>query len=201
MRSIRNQRLPLKLRVDRVGQHIVRARLFLDLWFYFESEDTRPKIIGTMEEYNAFFRFTPHAYLATYMLYMSGVFDKAKGTINIASLLREAAAAGYLPKQDDTLEEALTRAKPIADKVAILRHNAFAHRSAYHTYNDVFDLAAVTPDELHELTVIALKIANRLLSACGLQEQHFTKLPRDAAKAMMRTLGQKSGPHRETTIV
>jgi hypothetical protein len=55
--------LPLNQRLDRIGQHIVRARLFLDLWFYFEERDSRRQIIETMREYNEFFRFTPHAYL------------------------------------------------------------------------------------------------------------------------------------------
>src|SRR5258708_6090075 len=42
--------LPLNQRLDRIGQHIVRARLFLDLWFYFEEQDSRRKIIDTMRE-------------------------------------------------------------------------------------------------------------------------------------------------------
>jgi hypothetical protein len=46
------QPLPLNQRLDRIGQHIVRARLFLDLWFYFEEQDSRRKIIDTMEQYS-----------------------------------------------------------------------------------------------------------------------------------------------------
>jgi len=55
----------LNERVYRVGQHIVRARLFLDLWFYFEGKDTRGEIYATLEDYDPFFMFTSHAYLAT----------------------------------------------------------------------------------------------------------------------------------------
>jgi hypothetical protein len=55
------QQLSLDKRLDRLGQHIVRARLYLDLWYYFEADDTRRHIIETMREYNEFFRFTPHA--------------------------------------------------------------------------------------------------------------------------------------------
>ena len=44
------QPLPLNQRLDRIGQHIVRARLFLDLWFYFEG-DSRRKIIEIMQEF------------------------------------------------------------------------------------------------------------------------------------------------------
>jgi hypothetical protein len=63
-------------------------------------------------------------------------------------------------------------------KVAILRSNAIAHRTIGMSYNDVFKPADVTPVELREATDIALKIANRLLLSCGLQDQRFTELPR-----------------------
>src|SRR4051812_18279809 len=112
------QPLPLNDRLDRVGQHIVRARLFLDLWFYFEERDSRRKIIDTMREYNEFFRFTPHAYLATHLIYMAGVFDKSKGTISLVSLTREVKAAGHLKAQDAAVADTLmAQAKPIAEKI------------------------------------------------------------------------------------
>jgi hypothetical protein len=69
------QPLPLNQRLDHIGQHIVRARLFLDLWFYFEERVSRRKIIETMQKYSEFFIFTPHAYLVAYVIYMAGVFD------------------------------------------------------------------------------------------------------------------------------
>jgi hypothetical protein len=188
------QPLPLNQRLDRIGQHIVRARVFLDLWFYFEERDSRGKIIDTMRQYNEFFRFTPHACLATYVIYISGVFDKRGDTISFGPLIREVKAAGHLKAKEAAVAEALVaQAMPIAKKVTILRHEAFAHRSAHISYNDVFNSAAVTPDELHDLTDIALKAANRLLLACGLQEQDFTALPRAAAEAMMKALAHRAG--------
>jgi hypothetical protein len=50
------QPIRLDVRLDRVAQHVILTRLFLDLWFYFESADTRPHIIETMRDYNEFFR-------------------------------------------------------------------------------------------------------------------------------------------------
>jgi hypothetical protein len=183
------QPLPLNQRLDRIGQHIVRARLFLDLWFYFEERDSRRKIIETMREYNEFFRFTPHAYFVAYVIYMAGVFDKRSDTISLPPLVREVKAAGQLIGQDAAAVDALlVEAKPVADKVLILRHKAFAHRSAHISYNDIFKMAAVRPDQLRDLTDLALKIANRLLLARGLQDQYFTELPREAAEAMMKAL-------------
>jgi hypothetical protein len=186
------QPLPLNNRLERIGQHIVRARLFLDLWFYFEGRNSRRKIIDTMREYNEFFRFTPHAYLATYVIYIAGVFDRSKGTISLASLIRDVKLTGLLKRHDARVVDALlAQAKPLADKVAILRHKAFAHRSAHVSYDDVFRIAAVKPGQLRELTDVALDITNRLLLAQGLQEQYFTELPREAAQAMMKALGSK----------
>ena len=65
----------------------------------------------------------------------------------------------------------------------------FTHRSGHISYNDVFKMAAVKPNQLRDLTDMALKIANHLLLAGGLHDQYFTELPREAAEAMMKALG------------
>jgi hypothetical protein len=104
-------------------------------------------------------------------------------------LVREMKAAcliqGQAIKQVDAL---LAEAIPIASKVTILRHYAFAHRSASISYGAAFKKAAVTANQLRDLTETALKIANRLLLARGLKDQVFTPLPLEAAKAMMKAL-------------
>jgi AbiU2 len=189
--------LPLNQRLDRLAQHIVRARLFLDLWFYFEGRASRRKIIDTMREYNEFFRFTPHAYFVAYVIYMAGVFDKRRDTISLLSLVRDVKVAGQLSGHDTgTIEVRLNEAKPLAEKVIMLRHEAFAHRSKHFSYDDVFTKAAVKPQQLRELTDVALKIANTLLLARGLPDQCFTQLPRQAAEAMMMALGGGKRPRR-----
>ena len=186
--------LPLKVRVDRVAQHVIRARLFLDLWFYFEEDRSRREIIETMREYGEFFRFTPHAYLVTYVVYVAGIFETRQDTISLVVLIREMKAAGQLNGQDEAaVSSLLSSAKPIAKKVAILRNNAIAHRTISMSYNEVFKLADITPGELRDVTDIALKIANRLLQSCGLQDQHFTDLPREDAVSMMTALAKALG--------
>jgi hypothetical protein len=186
------QLLPLNQRLDRIGQHIVRARLFLDLWFYFEKRDSRLKIIETMKEYDEFFVFTPHAYFVAYVIYMGGVFDKRRDTISLRPLVREVKKAGQLKGQDAAVvDELLVEAEPVADKVMILRHKAVAHQSAHISYNDVFKMAAVKPAQLRELTDTALSIANRLRQASGLPDEVFTEFPRQKAEEMMTALGKR----------
>lgn len=184
-----SQLLPLNERLYRAGQHVVRSRLFFDLWYYFEGAETRPNIIETMREYNEFFRFTPHAYFVAYVVHIAGMFDKRKDTINLMRLAREMKAAHLIQGQAVTKVDALlAQAEPFASKVAVLRHNAFAHRSAGISYDAAFKKAAVTAAQLRELTELALMIVNRLLLAHGLRDEVFTPLPVEAAKAMMKTL-------------
>ena len=178
--------LPLDLRLDRAGQHVVRARLFFELWSYFEEDTTRAKIIETMQDYSEFFRSTPHAYLVAYV-----IFDKRKDTISVTRLASEMKTAKLIEGQQAAeIDALLPEAAPISDKVTTLRHNAFAHRSARIRYYDVFKMAAVTPGQLRELTELALKIVNRLLLARGLKDQYFTPLPREDAEKIMRALGK-----------
>lgn len=182
--------LPLKARIDLVAKHVIRARLFLDLWFYFEEDRSRREIFETMEEYGEFFRFASHAYLVTYVVYVAGVFETRRDTISFDTLIREMKATGQLVGQGEAVSSLLSSAKPIAKKVAILRNKAVAHRTISMSYNDVFKLADVTPGELRDITDIALKIANRLLLSCDLQDQEFTDLPREDAVSMMTALAR-----------
>jgi hypothetical protein len=183
-----NQPLPLNERLYRAGQHVVRSRLFFELWFYFEGP-TRPKIIETMREYNKFFRFTPHAYLVSYVMHISAVFDRRRDTISLIRLSHEMKAAHQIREQISTEVDTLfAKAAPIVSKVTTLHHNAFAHRSAGVSYDDTFKKAAVTAAQLRDLTDLALKIANCLLLARGLKDEDFHSGPVEAAKAMMKAL-------------
>ena len=181
--------LPLEERLYRAGQHVVRARLFLDLWFYFEEKTTRAKIVDTMREYNEFFRFTPHAYFVAYIVHIAAMFDRRKDTISLPRLAKEMKMSRLLQGNSAAeVDRLLAEAAPIASKVLVLRHYAFAHRSARISYDDAFKQAAVKPNQLHELTEVALKIANRLLLARGLKDEAFTTLPREDAEKMMKAL-------------
>jgi hypothetical protein len=121
------------------------------------------------------------------------MFDRTRGTISLTHLANEMKAARLIREEAiRELDALLAEAAPIASKVTVLRHYAFAHRSATVSYNAAFKKAAVTPTQLRELTEIALKIANRLLLARGLKDEVFTPLPLGAAKEMMKALASAS---------
>jgi|SRR5579872_600103 len=183
--------LVLNERLDRAGQHIARARLFFELWFYFEGADTRPGIMETMEDYTEFFRFTPHAYLVAYTIYIAGVFDRRRDTISLPRLVGEMRNALTFAQRQEA-GALLAQAEPLVSKITILRHKAFAHRTAGMSYDDVFSLAAIKHTQMRELTDISLKTVNLLLASAGLREQIFNDLPRESAEAMMKALATRA---------
>jgi AbiU2 len=181
--------LPFDERLERAAQLILRSHVFLDLWFYFEGQDTRPVIIDTMRRFNEFFRFTPHAHFVAYVVQMAALFENRSNTINLPSLIKEAKEGNLISTQVVTeIEPLASRTKPLAVKVAILRNNVFAHRNASMSYDEAFEKAAVTPVQLRELTETALQIANKLLLARGMGTHFFNKLARTHADAMLKAL-------------
>jgi len=147
-----------------------------------------------MRQYNEFFRFAPHGFFVSYIIYIAGVFDLSEETISFRWLVPEVRREGRLDNNSEGAIEGLAKkADPIVAKVRVLRHKAIAHRDARISYNDVFEMAEVTPDQLRELTDSALEMVNLLYRACGMQEQFFTALPKEAAEGMMLAL---AGSHR-----
>lgn len=180
--------LPLEERVERAAQLVVRARVFFDIWAYFEG-DTRAGLLDTMNEFSEFFRLAPHAHFVAYCVTMAALYDKRRDTITLTSLPRELAKKGILTTVVEAeVQVLLAGALPTANKVGILRHNVFAHRSASLSYDDVFKLAAITAAQMRELTELSLQIANILLRSCGRPEQYINDLPLHDAKAIMMAL-------------
>jgi hypothetical protein len=182
--------LPINDRVERAAQLVLRSRIFFDIWFYFEGNDTRPAILDTMQEYSEFFRFAPHAHFVAFVVSIAAIFDKRRDTINLRLLAREMARGKLLSTQTQIDVDALfSQAEPLVSKVAILRHNAFAHRSATISFDDAFKKAAVTAFQMRDLTEIALQIVNQLGQAQGHSVRFFNELPREDAAAMLKALG------------
>jgi hypothetical protein len=104
-------------------------------------------------------------------------------------LAKEAKEADLIQAQTAAeIDALLEEAAPLVSKVALLRNNLFAHRSASLPYDAAFKKANVTADQLRDLTEIALKIANRLLLARGLRDHMFNYMPREEAEAILEAL-------------
>lgn len=59
-------------------------------------------------------------------------------------------------------EELQKVAKPIANRVRLLRHNVFAHRSIHMTYRQAMEKAAVTSEDLQTLIEIYARVSDAI---------------------------------------
>jgi hypothetical protein len=185
----KQRHLPIDERLERAAQLVLRSRIFFDIWFYFEGENTRPAILDTMNCFSEFFRFDPHAHFVAFIVHIAALFEKRNATINLPDLTRELKQSHLISAQAASAVDALlNQADQLAPKVRILRSNLFAHRSAVLSYDEAFKKAAITPDQMRDLTEIALQIANHLLLARELRDHFFNELPREDAEAMLKAL-------------
>ncbi len=183
--------LPFDERLKTAAQLVLRARVFYELWWYLEGAETRPAIIDTMRQYSEFFRFDPHAHFVAFVVHVAALFEKRNDSINLPALAKELEAPQLIsPEEAAEVRRLLDEAAPVAKKAIILRSNLFAHRSAMLSYAEAFRRAAVTPDELRNLTDIALEAANRLLRTRGFEGHFFSPAPVEDAEAMLRTLSE-----------
>jgi hypothetical protein len=137
--------------------------------------------------FSEFFTFTIEAHFVAFVVHMAALFER-KDTINLRHLADEMKAKNMPSEAAAEVDALFLEAKPLARKVAMLRNNVFAHRSAFHSYAEVFKMANVTEDQLLRLTEIALNIVNQLLRAAKLSDQFFNPGAREQAEALIKTL-------------
>src|SRR5262249_55156143 len=180
--------LPLDERLERAGQLVVRARKFYDVWAFLRDATRRPSTYDLIDaHFSEFFTFTIEAHFVAFVVHMAALFER-KDTINLRTLAGEMEAEN-MPSQAVAEVDALFRdANPLAAKVAILRNNVFAHRSASISYALAFEMADVTEGQLLKLTEIALDIVNQLLRARTLPDQNFNPAAREQAGALIEAL-------------
>ncbi len=186
------KRLAADERLITAGQLVVRARILFDIWWLYEGEDTRPGIID-ITAYSEFFRYDSHAHFFAFVVYMAALTEERGETTNLPCLARELETSGLISAPVATeVKSLLAQISSIKSKMAILRNNLFAHRSASLSYAEAFRKASVNSNELRDLTETALKIANCLLLARGLPEQVFNPLPVQDVQAMLKALSPRA---------
>jgi hypothetical protein len=181
-------------RLDCAAQLVKRARIFYDIWYFYEGEDTRPLILDTMNLYSEYFRFDVHAHFVSLIVHLAALFEVRQKTINFPGLIQEAEASILVSSA--AIHEAktlLAQAQPLRAKVVILRSNLFAHRSASLAYDETFRKAAITPNQLRDLTELGLTIANVMLRARNSPEQFFHIPSLSDAKKMLNSLRGNNG--------
>jgi AbiU2 len=190
----RPQKLDLDGQIDIARNQLVRARIFLDIWWHYHGSPTRGQSLGSMNEFPEFFRFDEHAHFTAFIVHIATLFDKRNDTVRLEKL--EKTISNKLTVSAEIkreLKALFQQVNIIAAKVLILRHNAFAHRSNQYSYNEAFKLANVSSDEFLVLTEKSKQILNLFLQVTKREEVAFWDLPREDLVQMLTQLKPSGG--------
>ena len=183
-------KLPFDERLERAAHLVVLARRFYDVWWFYEGADTRPGILKTMNRFPEFFRFDSHAHDVAMVTHLAMLFENRRDTINFEALIDEAERDNLVAPADVAeAKKRLGSISPLRPKLAILRSNLIAHRSDSISYEDAYTKAAITPNQLRDLTEAGRSIVSILLLGRGHSECFFAPTTLSHVKKMLQTLG------------
>ena len=112
---------PADERLEVAADLVVRARIFYDIWRYYEDAETRPAIIGALNQYSEVFRFDTHANFFTFIVYVAGLLEARNDTVNLPALIDEYDRAKLITPQVIADSRAiLAQIQPLRSKLIIL---------------------------------------------------------------------------------
>jgi hypothetical protein len=138
------------------------ASLNYEIWRTYNSPETRPEYVNTMNVYTLFFQTSIHAHFVALLVALYRLYETRLDTYNIPTLIKLLDKQSSIPAvKIAEIKSSHEITKPIWVKVCILRNNAFAHQSNSSEYSEIFKKADVTPDQLHALVVGTKKLLNK----------------------------------------
>jgi hypothetical protein len=144
-----------------LGEHVIRARIHYDLWWFLEGEDSRPSIAETLDDFPEFFLFDSNAHFASMIIRSAVVWDKARANVSLPRVANDILD----PQCYEAHSELGARIAALGDDVAGLlkiRHKAIAHVTNKQTRVKVFQEAAIIPNDLPSKMSEWLEVINEL---------------------------------------
>lgn len=157
---------PYKAHIDELRHTITVAGLNYEIWWTYQSRETRPKYLDVMNRYSLFFQTSLHAHFVALIVCLYKLYEARRDTFNVQLLLRTLRRDGALPANVlRSLDNQVRTMKPLWRKVSVLRNKVFGHSSKAHTAAQAFREAGVTPNELRDLLEGSKRLLNDLTLA------------------------------------
>lgn len=167
----------------------LRCHAHLSLWRLTAGVEGRARHREVLEDHWEHMRFLEHGQLFTAVIELHSLLDANPATINLPHLTDALEAE---QGQQFLIRDALTEVEPTFAKLRILRNGVYAHRTKRKAYADMFKQAAITPDQLQEMVVMAIKISNELREVIGLDAEVPSPLPAESYADMLLRLSDGS---------
>ncbi|MCD1624182.1 hypothetical protein AAG614_03205 [Citromicrobium bathyomarinum] len=179
--------LPLKEQIIAAGRMALRCHTHLALWRLTAGVEGRARHREVLADHWEHIRFLEHGQLFTAVIELHSLLDANPATINLPHLTDELEAE-HGPQT--LIRQALREAEATFGKLRKLRNGVYAHRTKRKAYADMFKQAAITPDQLQELSVLAIAITNELREAIDLEAEAPTTLPAEFYERMLEQLAK-----------
>jgi hypothetical protein len=152
--------------ITALANTIESASLHFDIWWVYKEQESRLKYVDTLNNYLNFFQTSLQAHFISIVIELYKIFETRKETINFSRLIKLIARDNLL--EPDTLSKIQANKKVIKDlwrKIAILRSELFAHISIDLSYNEIFQKADITPNQLKDLIEKSKNLLNQILES------------------------------------
>lgn len=161
------KRLSLQDRVRAVCREASLAKRHFEVYRVYSEPGSRGRLFDALDDYADFVLLDERAHRDLAILRAVSLFDTKEHTTHLPDIVRELKTRGSTPELVAEAEASLTRLEAAVKKLRIIRHNAIAHRSATVSYDEAFDRAQITVDELGDLVASAEAVARALAKATG----------------------------------
>jgi AbiU2 len=146
-------------------QEITVLQGCFDAWWLIAGKPTREKYLFALQDYNAFFLFSQHAFFTVVVVAAYKIWDKRdKDVLTIHRLAADAEKISGLWEGADTKLDNLRKKRGDGErvwrKIGILRNEYFAHLNIDRPLLNVFKKAGVKPDEMRSLVEGSKGIVN-----------------------------------------
>ena len=154
----------LDIYIDELQHTVILAELNYDVWWVYEGKETREQFLGAMNDYVSFFTISIHAHFVAMLTALYRLYETRQDTKNIPQLLRLIEAEGSVDKTvlKELEERCSSEAKSLWLKVSDLRNKAFSHRSKSLSVEEVFQKAAIKPNDLVRLIEVSKELLNKI---------------------------------------
>ena len=187
-------KLSIDKRLQILSEHLIRARIHYDLWWFLEGEDTYPKIRDTLNKFPEFFLVDTNAHFVSLSIRCGVVWDKTKNTISLPRIDRD-----ILDPTRCNLHKGIQTEISCLEKASAgilnIRHGAIAHVSDSKGRMKIFSDENIIPNELPKMMADWLAVTNKLRQIVGLVEVEFRAFAlRDLQKLVHRLGGPDFRP-------
>lgn len=168
--------LELKADVGRLFDEILfPARSHYEIWWIYINRDDRSEFSSVLVKHKDFFELLGYANLAAMIVALFKLYDKQQKSLSIPNLIERASRQRILNSEDiSALSTQVSEARPLWEKIVVLRSNLIAHQNRFLTREEIYAIAQITPDQIKDLTERSLSLLNDLTKRIGAETRSFT---------------------------